>query len=325
MRNWVLASAVAAAALGCGDNSRSCGDGTVEQAGFCVPAGGDAAITCGSGTTLDPATGTCEVDPGVCQNGTVLIDTMCVDPALGTVADLHEGPEPNGLGVIEASAARAGTVTLKAAGASFVLHGTIESQGSAPDVDTYVLAVDQPVLLRITADGVNSVDASFVVTSPDIPGWRRFAFATSAAKRHVFLPKSGTYYVSVADSGALFELADGGSATTGASGEYYVAVTQAEMPAATPVVASASATLPDGEVGFYSATIANGSHPITLEMPSSFAIASLVVTTSTFFSFDDEDSLPAKLTTSGLGTTLIVVDHVYDVSPSPLAFQLTIQ
>jgi hypothetical protein len=50
-----------------------------------------------------------------------------------------------------------------------------------------------------------------------------------------------------------------------------------------------------------------------------------VVTANTFFAFDDEDTLPARLVTSGLGTSLIVVDYVYDVSPSPVAYQLSIQ
>ena len=38
---------------------------------------------------------------------------------------LQEGPEPNGLGIVEASAAQAGNITLKASGA-FVVHGTID-------------------------------------------------------------------------------------------------------------------------------------------------------------------------------------------------------
>ena len=44
-----------------------------------------------------------------------------------------------------------------------------------------------------------------------------------------------------------------------------------------------------------------------------------------FFAFDDEDSQPARIVASGLGASLIVVDHSYDVSPSPIAFQLSIQ
>jgi hypothetical protein len=337
MRNWVLAWAVISAALGCGDNSRSCGDGTVESEGYCIPARGDAAITCGPGTTLDPATGMCQVDEGVCQNGTVLIDTMCVDPALGTVADLQEGPEPNGLGIMEASAARAGTLVIKGGGMPYVVHGTVDpftdanmDNAADPDVDTYVLVVLQPALLRVTGDGLHGVNAGVVVTSPDIVGWKRFGIAlgSDASRRQVFLPKAGTYYVSVADTRTLFEYAESGTATTapgGDDGDYYLSVVQLAQPSAPIVATAANGVLTDGDVAFYTANIANGSHPITLAMPTSFAIASLVVTANTFFAFDDEDTLPARLVTSGLGTSLIVVDYVYDVSPSPVAYQLSIQ
>jgi hypothetical protein len=339
MRNWVLTLAVASVALGCGDNSRSCGDGTIEKSGYCVPFNADGSVSCGPGTMLDPVTGVCQVDPSVCQNGTVLIDTMCVDPLLGTVVDLQEGPEPNGLGVIEGSAARAGTLSLPGGEKPFVIHGTIDpfadenTNGTLdPDVDTYVLVIGQPALVRVTAAGLHGVTAGLVATSPDIPGWKRFGFDTggAAAKRQVFLPKPGTYYVSIADTRTLFEYAETGTAPLGVApggdnGDYYFAITQVALPAPAPLVATASATVGHGDIAFYSATIANGSHPITLAMPSSFAIASLVVTADMFFAFDDEDSQPARLTTSGLGASLIVVDHVYEVSPSPVAFQLTIQ
>src|SRR5438445_12128105 len=142
MRNWLAASlTVIAVASGCGDNSRSCGDGTIDKSGYCVPSAPDTGVACGLGTALDPVTGTCQIDPASCQNGTVLIDAACVDPTVGMIVDLQEGPEPNGLGVIEASDARAGTIELKAAGA-FVVHGTIapfaDAHGNGqldPDLD----------------------------------------------------------------------------------------------------------------------------------------------------------------------------------------------
>ena len=332
MRNWLLVVTAIAAAPGCGDNSRSCGDGTRVESGYCVPLTPDGGVRCGAGTALDPLTGLCQIDPAACQNGTVLIDSACVDPTVGTIVDLEEGPEPNGLGVIEASDARAGTIAIKDSGA-FVIHGTIEphpttSGGLDPDVDTYVVTVTAPMLLHVTSDGVQGVNAGFVVTSADIAGWKRFGIdlAGDASQRQVFLPEAGTYEVSVADARTLFEYADSGTATSAPGpGEYYLSLTQVALPMPTVVSTSASGTLPGGEVGFYSTTISNGSHPITLAMPSTFALASLVVEANAFLAFDDEDSQPARLTASGLGTTLIVVDHVYDVSPAPLAFQLTIQ
>ncbi|HTL38579.1 MAG TPA: hypothetical protein VL326_35860 [Kofleriaceae bacterium] len=336
MRNWVLVlAAVASVALGCGDNSRSCGDGTIEMSGYCVPYNPDGSVSCGPGTVLDPGSGMCQVDPSVCQNGTVLIDTMCVDPLVGTVVDLQEGPEPNGLGVVEASGGRAGTLSLKGGEMPFVVHGTIDpfadngSGGLLPDVDTYVLVITQPVLVRVTGAGLHGVNAGLVATSPDIAGWKRFALASgTASKRQLYLPKPGTYFLSVADTRTLFQYAETGTATAapgGDNGDYFIAITKTATPSPTPLVAAASATLENGDVAFYSASITNGSHPITLAMPSTFAVGSLVVTADMFFAFDDEDSQPARIVASGLGASLIVVDHAYDVSPSPVAFQLTIQ
>ena len=57
MRNWVLVVTAIAGALGCGDNSRSCGDGTIEKSGYCVPSAPDGGISCGAGTALDPTSG----------------------------------------------------------------------------------------------------------------------------------------------------------------------------------------------------------------------------------------------------------------------------
>jgi hypothetical protein len=336
MRNWVLVLAGIGGALGCGDNSRSCGDGTTEVSGYCVPLAADGALTCGPGTQLDPLTGTCQIDPASCQNGTVLIDMACVDPTVGTIADLQEGPEPNGLGVIEATAARAGNIVLKQTGA-FVIHGTIDpfadgnNDGALdPDVDTYAMSVEQPTLVRVNADGLHGITAGVLVTSPDIPGWNRFGIRLDGdtSTREVFLPKAGTYYISVADTRTLFELAETGTATAapgGDDGDYYFSIAAEALPAPTGLTSTASGSLAGGAIGFYSASVSNGSHPITLAMPSTFAVASLVVIADTFFAFDDEDSQPARIVTTGLGTTLIVVDLVYDASPSPVAFQLSIQ
>lgn len=337
MRNWLIAASltVIAGAAGCGDNSRSCGDGTRVVSGYCVPSAPDGGVTCGAGTALDPMTGMCQIDPAACQNGTVLIDSACVDPTAGMIVDLQEGPEPNGLGVIEASDARAGTIELKEMGA-FVVHGTIEPFQDAgsdgrldPDVDTYVVTVTAPTLLHVTSDGVQGVNAGFVVTSPDVVGWKRFGIdlAGDASQRQVFLPMAGTYDIAVADTRTLFEYADTGTATSAPGpGDYYLSVTPVALPVPTAASSVTSATLPAGEVAFFSTTLANGSHLITLAMPSTFAVASLVVAATAFFAFDDEDSQPARLTTSGASaSTLIVVDHVYEVSPAPLAFQLTIQ
>ena len=102
----------------CGDNSRECGPGTIEDNGACVPEATCGFGThqvpgtyecvpdgtaCSDGTVFDPLTGQCKIDPSACQGGTVLIGDACVDPAAGLVIDAEEGPEPNGLGILEAS------------------------------------------------------------------------------------------------------------------------------------------------------------------------------------------------------------------------------
>src|SRR5678815_4529373 len=101
----------------------TCGPGTAPNgSGNCVP---DPAA-CGAGTVFDALTGTCKIDPGSCQNGTVLVNNECVDPAVALVIDVQEGPEPNGMGVVEASLGQAGNVAVKPVGAAFVVHGTLE-------------------------------------------------------------------------------------------------------------------------------------------------------------------------------------------------------
>lgn len=355
MRNCLVVLAAAALALGCGDNSRSCGPGTiVDDNGFCVPTATcgfgtrpaegtgecvpDGSVVCSDGTKLDPLTGTCQIDPSACQNGTVLIESACVDPALGTLADLNEGPEPNSMGVIEPADSRAGNVILKGKGQpAYVVHGTIDPYADRdgdgaldPDVDTYVIDVAAPTLLQVSADGVHGINAGFLVTNPDIAGWRRYGINLSGdtSLRQVYLPVAGSYWLSIADTRTLFEYADTGAATAapgGADGDYYVAVTELALPTPTAITTGATGTLVDGSVAFYTAVIGPGTHPITLAMPSAFAIASLVVEATAFFTFDDEDTTAAKVTTGSLGTTRIVVDHTYDVSPSPVAYSLTIQ
>jgi hypothetical protein len=82
--------ACGAIAAGCGGSGKECGEGTVEMDGRCVPA---EAVTCGTGTQLDSATGMCvpTTDPVTCGTGTTLNPStgMCVANvtcAEGTVA-----------------------------------------------------------------------------------------------------------------------------------------------------------------------------------------------------------------------------------------------
>src|SRR5687767_2946331 len=147
-------------AIGCGDNSRECGPGTEDMNGVCVGGGGS---VCANGTILNETTNECEVDPNACQDGTVLVDGQCVDE--GRVdANLEEGPEPNGLGLFgELSGPEgAGSIDIGPVGTSFVIHGVIEPNQDAdldgqlePDIDSYIIDVTAPVLVDVSADGIN--------------------------------------------------------------------------------------------------------------------------------------------------------------------------
>lgn len=338
MRNSILA--LVALLGGCGDNSRSCGDGTIVMNGFCVPAGcgvgtvtdeetgecvPDGTIVCSNGTRFDPLTSQCQIDPAACQHGTVLVDGACVDPATGMVANLSEGPEPNSMNVIEVGDSRAGNIVLGAT--SFVIHGTIEPHSGTPDVDTYVLTLAAPTLVRVSADGLG-LNTAFVVMSPDVGGWQRFAInlAGDTSQRDVFLPIAGTYLFAISDTATMFDYADTGTATAAtASGEYYVSVTARALPTPTTLTSTASGTLTSGGLAFYAATIGSGAYPITVAMPSEFAVSSVVITAANFFAFDDEDTTAARITTAGIGEALIVVDHVYALSPSTVAYSVSIQ
>ena len=340
MRNLVFTAPVFALLRGCGDNSRSCGVGTRVEDGYCLPAGcgvgtvsdeetgecvPDGTVVCSNGTRFDPVTSSCEIDPASCQNGTVLVDDACVDPASGMLVDLNEGPEPNAMNVIELGDSRAGNVILGAN--PFVVHGTlVPHEAGAPDVDTYVLVASAPTLVHVSADGVG-INAGFVATSPDVPAWQRFSInlAGDTSQRDVFLPIAGTYKFSIASTSTMFEYADAGtSGTQTASGEYYATFTARAVPTPTTLT-TASGSLAPGKLAFYRATVAAGSHPITVAMPSTFAVASVVVTAMGFLAFDDEDSTAARVTTNGIGEALIVVDHVYALSPSEMAYSVSIQ
>lgn len=361
MRNPVVLVCVCCA-LGCGDNSKECGPGTVDQAGECVPADScgfgtkhdevtgqcvpDGTVVCSDGTVLDPLTGTCKLDPNACRDGTVLIGDACVDPTAALTIDVREGPEPNGLGIVEASQAQAGNVTLKPAGVAFVIHGTLapwrdtNSDGILePDVDTFVVGAAAPTWLRITADGVHGTTAGFVMVSAFAPGdpmaalmasWRRFGIhlAGDTSKREVFLPAAGTYRIAIADTRTLGEYLASGTATGAlAPGDYYVSLTDLGpvMPA-TLTSNTVNGSFDNESLKFFAPPAGQGITQATLTMPSDLVLASVVVMVNgALRGVADETTQPAKVMTGTLMTgdaTYVVVDHVFDQSPSPAAFTL---
>lgn len=364
MRNWVLAfvSAAVACAVGCGDNSKECGPGTVDDEGECVPAEScgfgtkrdevtgacvpDGNVVCSQGTVFDPLTGRCVIDPNACRDGTILVHNACVDPTGGLTINVQEGPEPNGLGIVEASEAQAGNVVLEPVGKSFVVHGTIDpwrdgdGDGALdPDIDTYVVTVAGPVLLDVTADGLHGITAGFVavaVVTPTDPlvTWRRFGIKLvgDASKRQVYLPAAGTYRIAIGDTRTLGEYLSSGTskaAPGGDNGDYYVSITDLGVPSITTLATNTvTGTVNDAGLPFYQSAPGTGITMAQLAIPSDQVLASVVVMVNgTLRGFADETSQPARVMTGTLGsgdTTFVVVDHVADISLSPSMYTLSV-
>jgi hypothetical protein len=362
MRNCLVTLATLGCVVGCGDNSKECGPGTVDEGGTCVPAANcgfgttrdevtgacvpDGSVVCSEGTLFNPLTGRCEIDPGACRDGTILINNACVDPTAGLTIDVQEGPEPNGLGIVEASVAQAGNVTLKPAGSTFVIHGKIDpwrdgdSNGELdPDVDTYVTTVTGPVLLNVTTDGVHGITPGFVAvaavdaTDP-MSAWRRFGIKLvgDTSRRQVYLPKAGTYRIAIADTRTLGEYLSTGTSDAAPGdddGDYYVSLTTVGAPSiATLPSTTITDTLDDNALPFYQSAPGTGISMASLTIPSDLVLASVVVMVNgTLRGFADETSQPARVMTGTLvsgDTTFVVVDFVADISPSPSMYSLSV-
>ncbi len=287
---------------GCGDNSKECGPGTMDEQGVCtgVAACGvgtkddgtgtcvpDGSVVCASGTIFDAASGKCQIDPSACQDGTVVIGAACVDPTAGLTVDVEEGAEPNGFGALgEASAAPAGLVTLKASGTT-VIHGKIipadhDSDGRLDaDIDAYVINAIGPTYLHITAAGLHGLAGGFLLyasnrTAADpLAGWQRFGVSLTGAtsKRDVFLPAAGSYVLAIADSRSLVL----GGSPVGADDnnpafEYYASITAQALPTPTPLAFTAGKVvvtdaLAPGAVRFYAPAASKAFDDAVLEMP----------------------------------------------------------
>ena len=354
MRNWLLLAVIGA---GCGDNSKACGVGTVDDHGTCVPLGCGPGTkvddetgqcvpdpdACGPGTLFDPLTDTCKIDPASCTNGTVLINNKCVDPAAALVIDVQEGPEPNGLGVVEASGAQAGNITIKPVGMAYVIHGTLAPWRDAnqdgaldPDVDTYVVTVMKPTLVEVTADGIGGVLAGFIATAAVDPGdplatWRRAGIHVvgDTSRRQLLLPRAGTYRIAIGDTRTLTEYLATGTSTATSTGDYYVSIRDLAPPLATPLAIAAgpitlSDALPADTLGFYEVVLGSGVDRISVAMPSELALgAAVVLDGDTFVGAADE---PGSVLASGVaGTSIVVVDHAVNLTAPAMDFTLSIQ
>jgi hypothetical protein len=276
----------------------------------------------------------------------VLIQDACVDPTTGLTIDVQEGPEPNGLGFVEASLAQAGNITLKAPGSTFVVHGVIDPWRDAdsdgkldPDVDAYVLTTNGPTHVRITADGLHGIAAGFVAVaavdgSDILASWRRFGIhlVGDACKRELWLPKAGTYRIAIGDTRTLNEYLAGGAVTAapgGDDGDYYVSLADLGPPQLVTLPASNVTGATDGEtLRFYAPAAGTGITMAQLSVPSTSVQGALVgMVNDTVRAISDETSQPARVMFGALGSgdaTFVVVDHVFDIAASPAAFTLSV-
>lgn len=357
---YVLALVLALAS--CGDNANECGSGTRDKDGVCI--GDDAcgpgtkldtttnecvpdgSMICTDGTVFDPTTSSCVIDPNACQGGTVLIGNQCVDPTGGLTIDVEEGPEPNGLGLFgEASTNPAGIVSLKPVGQHFVIHGHItpfqDSDGDGlddPDIDSYLVTVQQPSLLSMTADGVHGLAAGWVTVanvdpSNPLSAWIRFGINLTGdtSQRQIFLPAAGTYIIAVSDTRSLFLQ---GGAAGGPNAEYYVTIDAVDLPAPTMLASNTISGKIGGDVVFYTAAMGTGINDVLLEMPQVQANASVVTLAgSSLKGFADEGTdmfgnpTAAEMLAGGFtaaDTPVIVVDDTYNYAIAPADYTLTL-
>jgi hypothetical protein len=331
--------------LACGDNSKQCGPGTVDEDGdgLCeaLPAN---PVVCGDGTVLDEQLDRCVIDPSVCGDGTVLIRGECRDPSAELDIDLEEGPEPNGF---EAEATPAGVIALPAVGDSFVLHGCIQPLDAAtPDFDRYEVTVTGPTLIRITADGIAGLAAGFqVLPDPDEPllaSWHRLGInlATDMSSRQVWLPAAGTYSLVMTDTRTLLPITANGQGAPAAgnldgSSCYYVTIEQLATPAATPfdVAAGHTGTI-EGDVRFFTGPFPAGSttiraviDPVGPGTQSRAASALVLVVDGELVAVDDADasSPVSELVISGVAPgvdVLLALDHVWNLALAPAPFSI---
>ncbi|MEO8705129.1 MAG: hypothetical protein ABI867_34060 [Kofleriaceae bacterium] len=298
-------------------------------------------------------------DNVTCEDGTVLVDGACVDP--GHIAvDTEEAAEPNGLTVLgEDSDAPAGMVGLKAVGGTLVVHGTIkpfrdldQDDQQDVDVDTYLISVDGPSLVSISADGLHGLSGGFVsIAAVDgLDNWIRFGVSLSGdtSKRKLFFPAAGTYALAVTDSRSLVQAFAGqlptaaGAETGGLDFEYYVSITTETVPSATAIspdatgLAHVDGTLAAGDVQLFTIPMGEGVNGVAFDMINDAVTESVVITNNhagtlgvkSVADGDPVNGAPAAINTIGFRSgdqTIIVADHVFNALTSPVTFTLDVE
>jgi hypothetical protein len=119
------------------------------------------------------------------------------------------------------------------------------------------------------------------------------------------------------------------AAPGGDNGDYYVSLTDLGAPQLTTLTANVETGTHDGEkLRFYTSAAGTGISMASLVDSSDLAQSSLVaMVNNSPRAFADETSQPARVMFGSLvsgDTTVVVVDHVFDISPSPVGFTLSV-
>lgn len=241
------------------DSNIECGSGTSfdQETGRCVP-------DCVDGTHRDDETGACMPDSAECITGQVwdaeaddcvdvadfcgdgttwlASEQTCVPDELLLDADITEGDGENDPTYGGAEAPE--RFELPEHGGSLTIGGAISAATDKdddgvpdPDHDYFEFEVDQPTLLRISADGVGGASSGFMVVSlEEGNSYRRYGIGTTTdgSLRDVFLPEAGSYAL-VASDALNFVTAAPGPFFGGGGLGYFIVIEQLVLPRAAPL------------------------------------------------------------------------------------------
>jgi hypothetical protein len=260
----VTRAAIVAAILaaGCADDKgdggegASCGDGTVEQNGACIPA-----AACGAGTRLDPGTASCVPGDDVCSAGTILVGDRCEPVDTGLEADAVEAEEPNDADV-------AGTIVVPDAAAAdpFIAYGCVEPRDMDGDgeydvdLDAWTLAAAGPTIIELESVGVGGLAPAFGLFGRDarlvVDGWTRQAMDTADGHSiwRLLLPAAGDYDLVVSDARTVIS----GLPAGGPDACYYALVRQLPLPESVSPPADVDVFTLESGVRFYAIEVADG-------------------------------------------------------------------
>lgn len=336
---------------GCGSDGPSCGTGTVEVDGECVPSadpvtcatgttlsGGecvpDGTVICETGTTFDSTNGTCVPDITGCAAGTVLVDGECVPYDDTLAGDVMEPAEPNGPEV----GATIPLLDLPAEGESVVIEGCVEPRPDYDlddnvdgDFDFYVFDVTAPGLVQVTVDGVGGMAGAFNLVALDgqlgADGWGRLGInlVGDTVQRQIYLPKAGQYLLAVADSRSLFLGQGFGDGTTTC---YFATVAHLAMPTPTAISGTNATGMMTQDAQFFSYTPADGDMiDVTLDIPSQAETitGSIVTVVDGAYRGSAETASPANDSVAGLAaaqTLVYVVESSLNYGLTPVDFSL---